>query len=727
MKIQYLAVIFLIIILPMTLILTVYNQSQINNLDLQLKYNTYLSDATHDAISAFQLNTVNNSYSEVADSLKRDVEASVNVFLNSMASSLGTSGATPEAISEYVPAILFTLYDGYYIYAPAYTDEYEEKKDLENDNEVIYEFVETNFSHVVKPYVYYTMRYKVDDNNDFMVNYTLDNYITIYGKINGKYVTKAGYLSSLDTDKKLVGVNVKLDTEKLATILKHNLLKYKVSEVRLRQLDNKDNIDTAYGEQDFSILEKVEFKNLNEVKEFVEPDAGAEILKSYNIMQVVDFIKSTILEESDVQALIQYISTNIGAQVLEGNTLNDVVEYLNLNEIQWIYLSNLINYLNETYNGEIINYKDYLNSAQADFEQLTDLIKYLEAEVIESYRTSLISNMGEKLLDLILNNKANDITLQDIPLSKLVEKLDAPIDYSGEELDEVIDCFTVTYTGDSNDTTDDKKITDSDSKLYYVKTLQFSKWVNENLKGIEVNKAVNSKGESLDSFKDKTDKIFNTMRDDNNPEELTSDFSQHKIEVIKESIQSNLTASIARYNQQVFGIKHGYDLKMPVLNELEWETITNRVTMVTFMQGMIIGNKVFNDYAVVSSERNKEVIDTNQIYYFDTSSSGITYYHKFDCPKLSESSLKNVIGYKAIEYEVYKEEKNNNINYYFGEELEKKLEEINNRRLLACYDCLVNCNYESVTNEELLYSKFEAIGRERNKNYKVNSYMDTEL
>ena len=37
----------MIIIIPMTLVLTMYNQAQINNLNSQLVYKTYLSDATH--------------------------------------------------------------------------------------------------------------------------------------------------------------------------------------------------------------------------------------------------------------------------------------------------------------------------------------------------------------------------------------------------------------------------------------------------------------------------------------------------------------------------------------------------------------------------------------------------------------------------------------------------------------------------------------------------------
>ena len=242
MKIQYLAIIFLIIIIPMTLLLTMYNQAQINNLSLQLTYNSYLSDATHNAVKAFELNTVNNSYSEVADSLKRDVEAAVNVFLSSMATNLGTSGATNESIAEYVPAILFTLYDGYYIYAPSYNEilgeKLVQKEAIDGTMQNVMIAVpkdeleppqdkEEDFTHILKPYVYYTMRYVKNSSTDFIVNYTLDNYISIYGKINGDYVTKSGYLVEItDTINNTLsnGVTVEVDSEKLLAVLKRDVL-----------------------------------------------------------------------------------------------------------------------------------------------------------------------------------------------------------------------------------------------------------------------------------------------------------------------------------------------------------------------------------------------------------------------------------------------------------------------------------------------------------------------
>ena len=80
MNLQSLAVIFIIIVLPISLVLQVYTQSQIDTLNLQISYDSKLKDSTYDAIKAFQLNTVNSSTSDLANSKMRDLEASVNAF-----------------------------------------------------------------------------------------------------------------------------------------------------------------------------------------------------------------------------------------------------------------------------------------------------------------------------------------------------------------------------------------------------------------------------------------------------------------------------------------------------------------------------------------------------------------------------------------------------------------------------------------------------------------------
>ena len=114
MKIQHIAIIFIIIILPISMTVSAYIDSQIETIQLQAEYNAKLTDATYDAVKAFQINTVNNRYSSVSDSKIRDVEASVNTFYTSLASN---EDMIKEELRAYVPALVFTLYDGYYIYS----------------------------------------------------------------------------------------------------------------------------------------------------------------------------------------------------------------------------------------------------------------------------------------------------------------------------------------------------------------------------------------------------------------------------------------------------------------------------------------------------------------------------------------------------------------------------------------------------------------------------------
>ena len=77
MKIQGLAVIAIIILLPMTMILNNYSTNQIKTLQLQISYDSKLQSATYDAIKAFQLNMSNSTTSDLANSKMRDIKASI--------------------------------------------------------------------------------------------------------------------------------------------------------------------------------------------------------------------------------------------------------------------------------------------------------------------------------------------------------------------------------------------------------------------------------------------------------------------------------------------------------------------------------------------------------------------------------------------------------------------------------------------------------------------------
>ena len=159
MKLHNLLIIFLVIALPVIIILSVYINYQIDTANLKADYTSRLLKATHDTVATFQLNTTNNKYSTVSDSLIRDIDAALNTFSMSLATNFRLSGTSKNYAMAYVPAVLFTLYDGYYIYTPTALDN-------------------GTFEHSLKPYVYYTEEYRLWDKK-VVINFSLDIYVSV--------------------------------------------------------------------------------------------------------------------------------------------------------------------------------------------------------------------------------------------------------------------------------------------------------------------------------------------------------------------------------------------------------------------------------------------------------------------------------------------------------------------------------------------------------------------
>ena len=59
MKYQNFAIIFVLLILPISIVLSYYIQTQTDTLVLQTTYQTKLNDSTYDAIAAYQMNSLN--------------------------------------------------------------------------------------------------------------------------------------------------------------------------------------------------------------------------------------------------------------------------------------------------------------------------------------------------------------------------------------------------------------------------------------------------------------------------------------------------------------------------------------------------------------------------------------------------------------------------------------------------------------------------------------------
>lgn len=213
MKIQSLAIIFVILILPISLVLTSYTQSRVETLNLQSEYDSKLNDATFDAVKAYQINSFDTAISnDLTNSKIRNIEASVETFFNSISSNFSNLGYTKTTLQNFIPALVYTMYDGYYIYSP-YTNtwwnntansdiinELQEQIPHENVNGQDIQPETGTYANQqslfgLKPYVYYSARYQ-RGSTDIVITYSLDNYIQIQGKIGDELVSKYGYLLS---------------------------------------------------------------------------------------------------------------------------------------------------------------------------------------------------------------------------------------------------------------------------------------------------------------------------------------------------------------------------------------------------------------------------------------------------------------------------------------------------------------------------------------------------
>ena len=183
MRIQDLAIIFIIIILPISIVLGAYTQMQISTISLQTEYDMKLIAATSDAIKAFQINTANSSTSDIANSKIRDIEASVSTFKASIKSVFGMNGYSEDEMNEYIPALVYTMYDGFYIYSRFNNQNYLYEVD-ENGN-VTNNPLDKNGENVfgLKPYISYSVKYNPNSDLDIVITYSLDNYISIKGMV----------------------------------------------------------------------------------------------------------------------------------------------------------------------------------------------------------------------------------------------------------------------------------------------------------------------------------------------------------------------------------------------------------------------------------------------------------------------------------------------------------------------------------------------------------------
>ena len=595
MKLQNMTVIFIIIMIPIILVVSYYIGLQINTITMQKNYTVKLQTAAKDSIQALEINTVewNSAYSNLADSKRRDVLASINTFTTSLANSMGIGGAGKGRIQTYIPAIVYTMYDGYYIYSASLM------KDQDTDKDGLTQFnadgtIKSNgksYQYILKPYSPYSARYANENGNvDVTVNYTLDNYIRVYGTVGGKYQTKEGYLVVCDNN------------------------------------------------------------------------AGVRVNKNGGSISGITYRGATIKPE----ALTEQVYTDEGVK-----------------EYQYIY---------DQYDNKLYwDNKDGTNEGNYFSVDKNNNKVYLQTALPEGDAGFSITNRFRKISIPMYDNREDEWTVQ-----KVFQILNPRGGYKFYYENQSGAFVEFTNPGKTLGTV--KQEEDYSAINYCVESYVFTQWVTKNLGNIKVGDMQISTGNSINSLENITsaeqqyygqynnvgsDQYIFRISDSNNPDPENDDayaesvLAQHKKDIIINTIEKNLSQATA----QAQGMNPNYEYRLPQLSYDEWEQALSNISIIAFMQGMPIGLKYYNNYAIATSTLNKEFVDPDELYFAGKDDQ---YYHQRQCEQATGSDY---VGYRSIDYVAKSYEKSDNgttsTKYYYPHANSTNSE-------LECYYCLVN-------------------------------------
>lgn len=662
MKYQNFAIIFVLLILPISIVLSYYIQTQTDTLVLQTTYQTKLNDSTYDAIAAYQMNSL-NTQKVSGESVKSYVLASVNTFFTTLATNLGMSSASKQMILPYVPAILFTTYDGYYIYSPTYmakiatnpdtgvalmTDSKEnvylkKGKTVNKDNDIQSDGVTINEdnnkfttnskdadvqyenSYMLKPFIYYSAQYADGDKFNFTASYSLDNYLTLYGEKTDKRDTEPSDSNVWKVDTSSTAKAVAEEFTKSGYLIDPSKITIS-GQLVLRLNKATTNVD-------------------RQIANTARPDGISD--KGYKA--VVDANKSNNQQKDNERYKIIDVRQNV-----PGGT-NTTEDYYYINYYAY---ENGKNYDNSGYycsRFESNDSKVYASRFQDGDAIIEDTLELEKLKNNGKISKSDINNY------IIYNNQ----------------------NFTG---------LKVTYNG--------VEIEDYEAKEYYIKAYYFSKWVQNNLSDVEANSAINIDKNDADKknsfaytdFENDSSKIFNIEnQEENDPEIEDSLFVKHKQDVIKNSIQYNLNLAISTYNENHnMDIDAGTGYRLPVLKTEDWNNILNNVCMVSFMQGLPCGTTTFNNYAVVKSNNNNTSANLENVYFTEEigkEQKSNEKYHKIDC-----SNWKNNTSYDGST--VYEADQSAEFKYD-AHKINTKITNIDDETIECFYDDATNKYYKT--------------------------------
>lgn len=581
MKLQNMTVIFIIIMIPIIIVTSYYIGLQIKTITMQKDYTVKLQTAAKDSIQALEINTVewNSASSNLADSKRRDVLASINTFTTSLANSMGIGGAGRGRIQTYIPAIVYTMYDGYYIYSASLMQDQDTTEKDENGNDVDYgrtQFDENNkikyketssYQYILKPYSPYSARY-ASGNTDITVNYTLDNYIRVYGTVNGEYQAKEGYLVVCDDD------------------------------------------------------------------------AGVDNVSQNGSISGITYRGATIKPETLKENV--YI---VGEEVKEYKYIYDQYD----NKLYWD--EDESNYFSvDKYNNKV----------------------YLQNALPEGDAGFSITNRFRKI-SIPVKNRQNELTVQKV--FQILNPGGGSKFYYENESGAFVEFTAGNVLGNVN------KDEDYSAINYCVESYVFTQWVTKNLGNITVDNMISTTEGQYNNVE--SGKYIFSINEENNPDPendtayAESALAQHKKDIIINTIEKNLSQATAQAQE----MNPNYEYRLPQLSYDEWEQALSNISIIAFMQGMPIGLKYYNNYAIATSTLNKEFVDPDELYFAGKDDQ---YYHQRQCEQATGSDY---VGYRSIDYVAKSYEKSDkgttSTKYYYPHANSTNSE-------LECYYCLVN-------------------------------------
>lgn len=584
MKLQNMTVIFIIIMIPIILVVSYYIGLQINTITMQKNYTVKLQTAAKDSIQALEINTVewNSASSNLADSKRRDVLASINTFTTSLANNMGIGGAGKGRIQTYIPAIVYTMYDGYYIYSASLMKDQDTDKDgltQFNADGTIKSKGTPSYQYILKPYSPYSARYaSANGSIDVTVNYTLDNYIRVYGTVNGEYQAKEGYLVVCDDD------------------------------------------------------------------------AGVRVNKNGGSISGITYRGATIKPE----ALTEQVYTDEGVK-----------------EYQYIY---------DQYDNKL-----YWDGSKYFSVDKNNKKVYLQNALPEGDAGFSITNRFRKISIPMYDNREDEWTVQ-----KVFQILNPGGGYKFY-YENQSGAFVEFTSVENIDGSDNKKLAgvevekdkDFSAINYCVESYVFTKWVTKNLGSITVGDMKSPTVGQYNNVDNAKNKNIFAINPSNNPDPendvayATSVLAQHKKDIIINTIEKNLSQATA----QAQAMNLNYEYRLPQLSYDEWEQALSNISIIAFMQGMPIGLKYYNNYAIATSTLNKEFVDPDELYFAGKDDQ---YYHQRQCEQATGSDY---VGYRSIDYVAKSYEKSDNgttsTKYYYPHANSTNSE-------LECYYCLVN-------------------------------------